>query len=300
MSRYVYQTPTNNRQGSQYDVLGHLMPARMFVFVVVDEPGADGFLVRRVYSAIDDPFLREMQLSPVGNLREVFPEKYGLWGRGGVESTASVAEHVLGFDRITSYASTSGIYPGGTERMKGKIVYVDIAKAKRAGAKLVSTEEIGRAIDQYSATLNSRSRRKAEHIKSKVLEIDKEILVQPRPVVPAEGILSQRGLAISLGFVKYARVVQVFGLVFTGYDLGVAAGESVRLKSVRPIEKEVIKQTGGWGAAVAGARIGAAAGSMVGIELGPGAIITGAIGGILFGAIGYFGAGYVADKIPHH
>lgn len=184
--------------------------------------------------------------------------------------------------------------------MDGKTVYVDIAKAKRAGARLVSTEEIVRAIDQYAATVPSAKRRWAQHIKQKVLSIDREILVQPRPMVPADGIFSERGLAVSLGIVKYARVVQVVGLAFTAYDVGVATGESMRLKSIRPVEKEAVRQASGWAGAVAGARVGAAAGAMVGIELGPGTIITGAIGGLLLGAVGYFGGSYLAGQIPDH
>jgi hypothetical protein len=90
----------------------------------------------------------------------------------------------------------------------------------------------------------------------------------------------------------------VFGIVFTGYDLAVATDQSFRAKSVRPIEKEVIRQMGGWGGAIVGARFGASAGALVGIETGPGAVITGLIGGIVFGTIGYFGGRVVADKLP--
>jgi len=299
MTDYLYKIPTNDKKESQYDVLGHLMPARMFVFVVVDEPGADGFLVRRVYTSIEDPYLKELNLSPIENLREVYPEKYGLWSRGGPNANADIAEHVLAYDKITAYASTSSNFPDGTDRMNGKIIYVDIAKAKRAGARLVSTQEIAAAIDEYAKTLNSEARRKANYIKKKVLEIDKEVLVKSRPSVPAEGVFSQRGLAISMGVVKYARVVQVIGIGFTAYDLGVATDESFKTKSIRPLEKEVVRQIGGWGGAVAGAKMGVAAGALVGIETGPGTIITGAIGGIIFGAIGYFGGSLVADQIPN-
>lgn len=302
MSDYVYRASTNDRPDSHHDVLGHQMPARMFLFVVVDEPGKDGILVRRTYSMLNDSYLNELNLSPIGKMREVYPEKYGLWGKGGPEAPGSIVDHVLEYDKLTSYASTSSIYPEGTGRMHGKTVYVDIAKAKRAGAKIVTTDEIVQAIDGYASKARSKDKRWAEHVKQKVLTMDREVLVQPRPMVPAEGVFSQRGLAISLGIVKYARVVQVVGLAFTGYDLAVASDESVRLKSVRPLEKEVIRQTGGWAGgwagAVAGARVGAAVGSMVGIELGPGAVITGAIGGILFGAIGYFGGSLVADQVP--
>ncbi|AXK67200.1 hypothetical protein [Burkholderia sp. IDO3] len=301
MSNFVYRTTTNTTDGSQHDVLGHHMPARIFFFVTVEEVGKDGMLVRRTYSTLDDPYLKQLELSPLGEMREVYPEKYGLWSKGGPKAPGSVVDHVLEYDKLTSYASTSSIYPEGTGRMAGKTVYVDIAKAKRAGAKLVTTEEIVQAIDEYAARARSKDRRWAEHIKQKVLTMDNEVLVQPRPMVPGEGVFSQRGLAISLGIVKYARVVQVVGLVFTGYDLSVASNESIRLKSIRPLEKEVIRQAGGWAGswagAVAGARVGATAGAMVGVELGPGAVITGAIGGILFGAIGYFGGSMIADQI---
>lgn len=300
MSTYTYNTPTNDTKGSQYDVLGHLMPARMFIFVVVDEPGKDGFLVRRVYTSIEDPYLLKMNLTPIENLREVYPEQYGLWARGGPDSKVSVAEHVLEYNKITSYASTSGTYPDGTLRMNGKAVYVDIAKAKRAGAKLVTTEEIVRAIDEYKVNLNSKARREAEHIKQKVMNIDKEVLVQPRPRVPPSGVFSQTGLKVSLGIVKYARVVQVVGIAFTAYDLEQAADKSFKTNSIRPIEKEVVRQIGGWGGAIAGAKMGTAAGALVGIETGPGAIITGLIGGIVFGAIGYMGGSAVADHIPNN
>ncbi|HGF4015862.1 glycine zipper family protein [Burkholderia cenocepacia] len=302
MSNFVYRTTTNTTADSKYDVLGHHMPARIFFFVTVEEVGKDGMLVRRTYSTINDPYLKQLELSPLGEMREVYPEKYGLWSKGGPKAPGSVVEHVLEYDKLTSYASPSRTYPEGAGRMAGKTVYVDIAKARRAGARLVTTDEIVRAIDEYAAKARSKDRRWAEHIKQKVLAMDKEVLVQPRPMVPGEGVFSQRGLAISLGIVKYARGVRVVGLAFTGYDLSVASNESIRLKSIRPLEKEVIRQAGGWAGswagAVAGARVGATAGAMVGIELGPGAVITGAIGGIVFGAIGYFGGSMIAGQIP--
>lgn len=128
--------------------------------------------------------------------------------------------------------------------------------------------------------------------------MDKEFLIQPNRRVPPSGIFTEGGLALTLGVVKYARVVQVVGIAFTAYDVGVAADQSFKTKSIRPIEKEVVRQIGGWGGAIAGMKLGAAAGALVGMETGPGTIITGLIGGIVFGAIGYFGGGAVADQIP--
>lgn len=37
-------------------------------------------------------------------MREVYPEKYGLWPRGP-GSNATIAEHVMGYDKLTSYIS---------------------------------------------------------------------------------------------------------------------------------------------------------------------------------------------------
>ena len=168
MSDYVYQTTTNDKPKSQYDVYGHLMPARAFFFVVVEEVGKDGFLVRNCYTSIQDPYLRELKLTDMGNLREVFPERYGLWGKEP-NSTAGIVEHVLQFEQVTSYASTSSVYPGGAERFAGKTVYVDIAKAKRAGAKLVTTQEIIQAIDQYAATVPSKESKRPTAPSSRAL-----------------------------------------------------------------------------------------------------------------------------------
>ncbi|MFA8325282.1 glycine zipper family protein [Burkholderia ubonensis] len=295
MSDYIYRAPTNDRSGSQYDVLGHLMPARVFVLVVVDEPGKDGFLVRRSYTTIHDPYLQALRLRPLDAMREVHPEKYGLWPRGP-GSSASIAEHVMGYDKLTSYISTSSDFPSGADRFKGKVIFVDIAKAKRAGAKLVTTQEIKLELDRYAAQYPHLKNRIAR-IKSYAEGLDKEVLVKPNPMVPPSGIYTERGLAVTLGLVKFARVVQVVGIVFTAYDLGVATNESFEAKSVKPIEKEVIRQMGGWGGAIAGWKMGAAAGALVGLETGPGAVITGLVGGVVFGSIGYFGGGFAADEI---
>lgn len=62
----------------------------------------------------------------------------------------------------------------------------------------------------------------------------------------------------------------------------------------------MIRRVGGWGSAVAGAKIGGIAGAAIGIETGPGAIITGAIGAIIFGTAGYFGADWIADQIDEN
>jgi hypothetical protein len=308
MSDYTYQTKTNDKPDSKYDVLGHLMPAKAFFFITVDEVGSEGFLVRKTYTTINNPYLNSMRLTELQKIREVYPERTGLWARNP-DSLASIAAHVLGKDKVTSYSSTSGNFPDGATRFQGvdcnsKTVYVDIAKAKRAGAKLVTPDEIGQSVSEYLKDLPSKQRREGLNTLTKSLGVDNEYLVKPAPVVPADGIFSKKGLAIATGFEKWARVVQVFGIFLTGYDLTMASEDSIRIKSIRPIERSTLRQIAGWEGSMAGrwagaalgARIGAAEGALCGIELGPGAFITGLVGGLIGGAIGYFGESYLLDK----
>jgi hypothetical protein len=311
MSDYVYQTTTNKKPDSKYDVLGHLMPAKAFFFVTVDEVGPEGFLVRRTYSSVDDPYM-PVELSPLQKFQLVYPEREGLWATNP-ESLSKAAQHVLQIPITvrsdTPFVSTSSAFPDGASRFIGKnndakVVYVDIAKAKRAGAKIVTPEEISRDIDDYLKGKPSDIRRKGEYLKKKSLGLDNEYLVRPAPVVPADGVFSRRGLAIATGLEKWARVVQVFGIFFTGYDIAMSGEKSLQMKSIKPLEKATLRQiagwegsmAGNWAAAAIGARIGASTGALCGIELGPAAVITGAIGGIIGGALAYFGESYLLDK----
>lgn len=83
--------------------------------------------------------------------------------------------------------------------------------------------------------------------------------------------------------------MQVLGIVLTAYDLEQASEKAFRAKSVKPISAEVLRQAGGWGAAVAGFKVCRVAGAALRIETSQGAVLTGLAGGIIFGAAGYFG-----------
>ncbi|OJA40224.1 hypothetical protein [Burkholderia ubonensis] len=48
--------------------------------------------------------MQALRLRPLDAMREVHPEKYGLWPRGP-GSNATIAEHVMGYDKLTSYIS---------------------------------------------------------------------------------------------------------------------------------------------------------------------------------------------------
>lgn len=88
-------TLTNETPHSTYDVTGLLMPARAFFFIIVDEPGKDGFLVRKIYASTANPYLSKMDLEPLRMLSETDPERYGLIPKN-TDSAVSVAEHVMG------------------------------------------------------------------------------------------------------------------------------------------------------------------------------------------------------------
>ncbi|CZF87012.1 hypothetical protein [Grimontia marina] len=284
---------TNPNVGSTTDVLSDDMPARAFFFSIVDEVGSDGMLVRKVYATLDDQFLKAMQLPETQALKEVFPEKFGISGRD-INANASIAEHVMGVNNQTQFTSTSSAFPDGSPRFQGKSVYIDVKKATQGGAKLVSTDEIIAALEEYKKTAPKRIKR-IDQIIGYVRDIDKEVLLANK--VPAKAVFTPESYAFVKQVGKVGRVVQVFGFAFTAYDLSVATQESIKTESMKPISAEVVRQVGGWGAAVAGAKVGTVAGAAVGIETGPGAIVTGLIGGIIFGAAGYFGADWVADFI---
>lgn len=90
---------------------------------------------------------------------------------------------------------------------------------------------------------------------------------------------------------------QIVGFVMTAVDLGTAANTSLRTSSVRPLAAEGIRQVGGWAAAWAGVKLGAAAGALIGIETGPGAVVSAAAGSITLGVAGYCGFDWAADFI---
>ncbi len=149
MTEFSCKVPTNKQAGSVSNVPGYSMPANIHLFVVVDEIGKDGFLVRKIYSSPDNPHLVAKNLPEFQIKHEVWPEKFGM-RPVAPNSTATVAEHVYSSRKYpSSYLSTSSEFPNGSPRFDGKTVYIDIEKAKAAGAKLVTTEEILKSLEEY-------------------------------------------------------------------------------------------------------------------------------------------------------
>lgn len=295
MSRYQCTAETNQQPGSMRNLPGYLMPARAFFFVIVEEPGKDGFLVRKIYASDKSPYMKEMNLTPLQELSELTPERYGMLPKGP-NAPHTIAEHVMGNGKnISQYISTSSICPEGSPRFEGRSIFIDIHKARQSGLKLVSTSEILVELENYKKS-NPHLSKRIDKIAGYVRDIDKEVIIHGKKV-PASAIFNQDSLKLSGSVIRTARVIQVLGIAFTAYDLTTASQESIRIGNAKPISAEVIRQAGGWGAAWAGFKVGGVAGAALGIETGPGALISGLIGGIVVGAAGYFGADWVADHI---
>jgi hypothetical protein len=283
---------TNRQSNSKKTVTFTEMPSIVHYFIVVEEIGKDGFLVRKVYASPIDPYLLAKKLTAQEVNMQVNPEKFGM-SSVSPNSNASVAEHVYSSRKYpSSYISTSSNFPEGSPRFSGKTVFIDIAEAQKHGTKLVTTDEIFKSLQEYKQK-NPHLSSKISEIQNWVKHVDNEILLQAKNKIPAKAIYTPESLSSVSKFTKAARVLQVTAIAFTAYDLSVAANKSYKTKSMVPITREVVKQAGGWGGAWVGFKIGAATGAFFGIETGPGAIITGAVGGIIFGLGGYWGAEWV-------
>lgn len=289
---FTTEVEINNEDGLEFDITSEQMPARAFLFTVIDEIGQEGFLVRKIYVSPDDPYLKNLNLSSEQINTEVNPEKYGIIPKD-VNSSTTVAEHTMGNNK-SNFTSTSSIFPDGSPRFDGRSIFIDIDKVKKSGATLVSTEEIIIALNEYKLN-NKHLTKRIDKFIGYISDIDKEVLVKGK--IPASAIFNEESLSLTSNMIKAGRVVQVFGIAFTAYDLGIATDESIKIGNVKPISAEVIRQAGGWGGAVAGMKFGASTGALIGIETGPGAIITGAIGGVIGGAVGYFSADFLADYV---
>lgn len=288
----TYNVATNTREGSRVDLEAPLMPARAFFYAVVEEVGENGFLVRKVYEVLDEKTLERSKL-PVDVLeREMIPERLGFQSRAP-KSNVSIAWHVRG-QTNSRFVSFSNSFPEGPGRLHGRVTYVDIDKAIRAGAIPVSPEDIQADLDRHLKKYPHAA--EAIHQAKAWATIDREILLEGRPV-PASAVFNPQSLRFVRNAVRVGRVIQVVGVFFTAYDLKIAASESARLHSIKPISQEILRQAGGWAGAVAGAKLGASVGAAYGITTGPGLVVTGLVGGVIFGTMGYFGANDWAEKL---
>jgi hypothetical protein len=242
----------------------------------------------------------------------------------------SPAEHVLNLNASQSPFLSASNRAFGAPSINGEPLLLDVAKIQRAGGRIYSVTEVLTDLERF-AVQNPRSRAQVDKLISTIRNIEGEVLIQGRV---SRGAVSRPGTA-HRAYIRSAeelwaelranrmtraqlqqelanleqaytrarvvgrvgRVFMVVGVVMTTVDLTRATQQSVNQNSFRPLGAEVVRQAGGWGLGLAGAKVGFATGALFGIETGPGAIVTGAIGAIVFGAAGYFGADWVADHI---
>lgn len=256
------------------------VPGRAFLFVLSDEVLPSGKLVRKVLQVPGD----------MGEYVASNPELFGIKPIAP-SSSVSLGEHALG--NTNSRFTSASTKRGGAPNMRGRPVYIDVAKAKAAGVTIHSTEEIIADLDRLAKadpTLKSRITK----LKTVINAVEGEVLLKGD--VPASAVKSRGAMIATRGF----RAVQIVGVLFTVYDIGKASVKSVDQQSVNPIAAEGIRQVGGWGMGWMGMKLGCATGALLGIETGPGAVITCGAGGLIFGVAGYFGFDWLADFIDEN
>jgi hypothetical protein len=288
-------------------------PARGFLFVVFDQLPEVGTrnLVRKV---------------------GVVPKNFALYPANPL-GRLTAAQHALGFNPRQSQWLSASSRPFGAANFRGTPLLMDTAKIAKGGGRIITTAELVAALHMHAGQ-NPSSASQVNRLINAITHVEGEVLVEgstpPRSALPlsashnryvkaAEALWEQfdakqmtrseleTGLSSLDDAYKSARAVgrvgrvfMVAGIVFTAVDITRATSQSIDQRSGKPIAAETVRQVGGWGSAIAGAKIGALTGAAFGIETGPGAVITGAIGAVIFGAAGYFGADWIADHISEN
>ena len=265
-----------------------VVPARAFFFVLGDE--VNPFRSKVVRKVMVSEAMAAAYAKSLGRPIPVMPnpERFGLHSTGP-ESPVSLGRHALGMK--PSPFSSASKSPLGAARIGGNRFWVDVEKAKRAGATIHETDEILQDLDRIARkTAKSIDLARIETIKA-LVKADAEVAI--KGAVPAAAIKGATSMAVTRGL----QGVQLVGFVMTAIDMGHAVDKSVQLQSLKPVTAETMRQAGGWAAAWAGMELGAAGGAALGIETGPGAILTGAVGGLIGGVAGYLGCDWIADHI---
>lgn len=313
-----------NASHSAADLLRH----HGFTFIIFEqlpEVGAGSRIIRKVAVVprnfvMPIPSVGPIPAPGIGPLRPADP--FGL---------LTPPEHVLGLRPNTSPFLSASDRPMGASTIRGEPILIDVAKVKAAGGHILTVEELAQQLARYAAD-NPSARNTIEKLINTITKVEGEVLVKGgvpagagKPITgPAHlghihsaeslfedfkaGKINQTQFEQGLKEVEQAyararivgkvgRAFTVVAVVLTVVDVGRAANQSVQQHSPKPLAAEAIRQVGGWGGAIAGAKIGGVLGAMAGIETGPGAIVTGAIGAVAFGFLGYIGADIVADRI---
>lgn len=294
---------------SNQEASASLALARGFMFVVFEQfpdVGASTKIIRKVAVISKDFSL--IPPNPLANL--------------------TIAEHALGNNNSQFLSGSSKTF--GAPSIQGKPLIIDGAKAQTNGAKIFTVEEVVADLRKF-ANQNPASRTRVEQLIWAVEKAEGETLIEgsvpgnavkrvstahtpyistaeelwaqfqakkiSKAQLESELITLEKAYSKAKIVGRVGRVLTVVGVVFTAVDVANAAQKSYNKGSYKPLAAETVRQVGGWGGAIAGAKIGFWVGALFGIETGPGAVVTGAIGAIVFGAIGYFAADHLAGWI---
>lgn len=268
-----------------------LVPGAYYVFVLADEiDPTRGKVVRRV---LVNPRMAAEAARQAGRPLQLFPhpERFGFQPTGP-GSPLSLGRHALGMKPSPYSSASTGLL--GARRFVGTPFWIDVPAAQAAGATLHETAEILADLDRIAAkAVTDADKARIARIRA-LVAADQEVLIKGS--VPAGAVKGPAAMAMTRGL----QGVQIIGFAMTAVNMAHATEKSVRTQSARPIAAETVRQVGGWAAAWAGMKLGAAGGALVGIETGPGALLTGAAGGVVGGVAGYFGFDWIADHIDEN
>ncbi len=163
------------------------------------------------------------------------PEVFGLHPTDPA-SHLPLGRHAIGM-KPSPYSSAS-TRAFGTPRFPGSRFWIDVDKAKAAGATFHDTGEILADLDRIAAkTRGDDATAKLEKIR-RLVQADREALI--RGPVPANAIKG----AASMVLTRRLHGVQIVGFAVTAVDMGRATQKSIVSRSARPIVAESIRQTG--------------------------------------------------------
>ncbi len=223
------------------------------------------------------------------------PYKFGFEPKDPT-ATYSPGEHALGQHLPKGSQYVSGTHkPGGPTNFEGD-PYAINPESVPTTTKIIDTPEIAKDLDRLAKEGKVAPERvekwkgvqeTTEGVPTKPGQGPKgEVLFEgkiPAQAVEGGALRALRGAARGLFWV---------GVAFTAYDLGAAAVESFRQGSIKPLAREVVRQSVTWGAAIGGAKVGA----IIGSAFGPvGTVVGGLIGGILGGIGGWIAGSWLSS-----
>ena len=270
-------------------------------YIVVDNIGKNGFLVRYTYKTVEDAikYHRHGELVGIKADLKVFPEKYGLYAVSP-EAGNSIVSHVRGSTKNSQYVSASTL-SDGAERFNvnngSKKLSIDINKLKQSGAVLISTDEISEAFSNDNKALMSKKKVNIHQVirnneaRFKAIQ-DQEVLIKGADRKSSQFIFTPDDLSKVKISQTFGKTLLPLAYILTTVNLINAGIDSAEKQSIKPIAEEVAEQAAGWGGAFAGMWLGSKIGSLTGSIIGTpgvGTVIGGIVGSIAGGYAGYFG-----------